>query len=98
MNRAQRFVLILYCLLVVGCCTWVPWHYPQTSNHQDEYRWNYGWLWLGPKDPYYDPNPASYAPKVSPYDRLASPNLPIIALELLAATALAGAAMAATRS
>jgi len=25
MTRAQRIVAVLYCLLVVYCCVWIPW-------------------------------------------------------------------------
>ncbi len=46
MNRAQRLVLILYCLLLAYCCVWVPWHLVQGPN---SVRSGYGWLWTGPK-------------------------------------------------
>jgi len=27
MNTRQRIVVILYCILFVYCCVWIPWHY-----------------------------------------------------------------------
>lgn len=75
MSRVQRLVLILYCLLIVYCCVWVPWHLAQGP---DRVRVGYGWLWAGPSN--------------TPIDStLTTPNLPVIALRLLASTALAGA-------
>jgi len=75
MNRAQRIVLILYCLLIVYCCLWVPWHVIEQTGISA--RIGYGWLWIGPS--------VGYAP-------YASPDLAVIVLRLIAATALAGAA------
>jgi hypothetical protein len=46
MTRAQRIVLIIYCLLVVYCCVWVPWvaNYGSIKDiHQ-----GYGWVWSPP--------------------------------------------------
>jgi hypothetical protein len=45
MNKAQRFVLILYCLLLAYCCAWIPWH-----SGNDYIRLGYGWLWSGPSN------------------------------------------------
>jgi hypothetical protein len=84
MNRSQRIVLVLYCLLIVYCCVWIPWHVvtgPMNDGPTDQVRVGYGWLWSGP----------SSAP-----DPVPSPDLPIIGLRLLAASAIAGAAFAAT--
>jgi hypothetical protein len=80
MNRAQRIVLIVYCLLIIYCCAWVPWHLAQTiaSESQDELRCGYGWLWIGPSEPAY-------------YNESATPNLTVIGLRLLAASAMSGA-------
>jgi hypothetical protein len=25
-SRPQRIVLIIYCLMLVYCCVWIPWH------------------------------------------------------------------------
>jgi hypothetical protein len=78
MNKLQRVVLILYCLLVVYCCLWVPWHIAQApaSDTPDELRVGYGWLWIGPSEPAY-------------YNESATPDISIIGLRFLAATALA---------
>ena len=77
MNRSQRIVAVLYCLLVVYCCVWVPWHLVQGS---DRLRMaGYGWIWSGPP-----------STEISPM--LTTPDLSIIGLRLLAATALSTAA------
>jgi hypothetical protein len=87
MNRLQQVVVILCCLLIVYCCVWVPWHVVQSSaDGFPQFRAGYGWLWKGP------PNLGTWATSV-----YATPDLAIIGLRLLAATALAGAALAATR-
>jgi len=97
MNRPQRIVVILYCLLVVYCCTWVPWHIVPPSN--PPIRAGYGWLWSGPPSTQVLPNIYS---DVSPGENVigasdippkyTSPDFPIIGLRLLAAAALCGAA------
>jgi hypothetical protein len=46
MNRPQRIVLIVYCLLLVYCCLWIPWH---VRHRLTDRRTGYGWLWTGPK-------------------------------------------------
>jgi hypothetical protein len=86
MKRSQRIVLVLYCLLVVYCCLWVPWHvvHSPAFGGAHQFRTGYGWLWVGPSDP----NLANTH---------ATPDLPIISLRLLVVTALAGAALATTR-
>jgi hypothetical protein len=43
MNRAQRIIIVLYCLLVVYCCVWVPWHI--TLSTVGEVQAGYKWLW-----------------------------------------------------
>jgi hypothetical protein len=42
MTRSQRIVVVLYCLLVVYCCVWVPWH---VVGPEDNYQLGYGWIW-----------------------------------------------------
>ena len=82
MNRSQRIVVVLYCLLVVYCCVWVPWHMvaaPANDNRNNQERAGYGWLWSGPPDTEVIPS-------------LTTPDLPVIGLRLLAATALATSA------
>jgi hypothetical protein len=81
MTRSERIVLVLYCLLIVLCCIWVPWHIVPPSD--PSVRAGHGWLWSGPSG------------TDSPL--LASPDFPIIGLELLALTVLAGAAFVALR-
>jgi len=76
MNRTQRIIVIVYCLLLAYCCLWVPWHLVQGPDH---IRAGYGWLWIGPSNPPY-------------YAFLTTPDLPIIALRFLATTVICGAA------
>lgn len=42
MNKAQRIVLIAYCLLVVYCCVWVPW---MVREQQAKLQQGYDWVW-----------------------------------------------------
>jgi hypothetical protein len=46
MNRAQRFVLVLYSLLLAYCCLWIPWYVP-VGLHERHNRLGYAWLWAG---------------------------------------------------
>ena len=72
MNLPQRIVLVIYCLLLVYCCLWIPFHvqtYRQGVGSTGYYRMGYAWLWIGP-------------------DRYATPDGPLIVLRLVAATAL----------
>jgi len=75
MNRVQRVVLVVYCFVLVYCCVWVPWYFQETSGWV---RFGYGWIWSPPLG------------SGSASDEAAGlePNLPIIGLRLLAATAL----------
>ena len=76
MNLPQRIVLVLYCLLLVYCCLWIPFHvqtYRQGVGSTGYYRMGYAWLWIGP-------------------DRYATPDVSLIVLRLVAATALSSAA------
>lgn len=80
MKKSQRVVLVLYCLLVAYCCTWIPWY---AVHGNERIRVGYGWLWTGPPDTI-----------ISSF--LTSPDLSLIVLRLLAATAIGGAAWFAT--
>jgi hypothetical protein len=48
MTRAQRIILIVYCLLVVYCCIWVPWVFsiPIMKDIKD----GYAFIWDGPPE------------------------------------------------
>jgi hypothetical protein len=46
MTRAQRIVAVLYCLLVVYCCVWVPW-VASTEGVKDISQ-GYSWVWSSP--------------------------------------------------
>jgi hypothetical protein len=103
MNRPQRIVAVIYCLLVVYCCIWIPWHVefqPATRAGYKNERVGYGWLWAGP---YRRPAIVYNPPKAtddnwelvgveeerSKYPSpLASPDLPLIQLRLVASTAI----------
>jgi hypothetical protein len=97
MNRLQRIPLVLYCLLVVYCCVWVPWHIVPPAD--PAIRTGYGWLWAGPLPPTPDASAYSDLPSGSKVLRptsdangpLSSPDIPIVGFRLLAVTALAGA-------
>ena len=87
MTRVTRFVLIAYCLLILYCCLWVPWHVvqsPGASEGSYQFRTGYGWLWSGPN--------LSNESEAQTYS---TPDFPIIGLRLLASSALAGVAMLA---
>jgi hypothetical protein len=46
MTRAQRITFVVYCLLVVYCCVWVPWHVDLRTRN--DVRLGYTWIWSGP--------------------------------------------------
>lgn len=102
MNKAQRVVLILSCLLLVYCCVWIPWHvrlrYPSGAYE----RVGYGWVWAGA----YRSTPIVYNPPIKSSNGLeilgevdlrsswvdlnAEPDLRLMILRFVATTALAG--------
>jgi hypothetical protein len=75
MTRAQRIVLIAYCLLAAYCCLWVPWQNPALHLSEGVIRpasyAGYAWVW---------------APRTN-----IVPDVLRIALRLFAATALSAA-------
>jgi hypothetical protein len=87
-KRSLRIILIVYCLLLVYCCVWIPWHLVDAESHR-VLRAGYGWLWTGPSNSVF-----------SSIDALAlmTPDFAIIALRIVVATAICGAAYIATRS
>ena len=48
MTRPQRGILFIYCLLVVYCCIWVPWHDDQAQFKAVNE--GYGLIWDGPPE------------------------------------------------
>jgi hypothetical protein len=86
MNTAQRIILIVYCVLLLYCCLWIPWHihvYASDYRHFPDQRVGYGWLWAGP---------------ISGWNaRYATPDIPLILLRILAVTAIAGIALLITQ-
>jgi hypothetical protein len=101
MIRAQRIVLILYCLLLAYCYVWVPWRTPVRSRDRYE-RAGYGWLWAGP----YRSATVVYDPPVDvgkgyrmveeedarPPAPNAEPDLPLMGIRFLAISAISAAA------
>jgi len=73
----QRVVSFFYCRLVIYCCIWVPWSAKFEGTRT--LGTGYGWLWAGPV--------------ARVWAAQSDPDLPIIGLRLLAATAIWGAAM-----
>ena len=104
MNRAQRLVLILYCLLLVYCCVWIPWCISNRNVVCE--RVGYGWLWAGPSQnatifdriveateaPIPPPPPGITLDNPEQTWERARPDLELMALRLLAATLICGAA------
>jgi hypothetical protein len=85
MNRLSRVILVLYCLCLAYCTIWIPWRNPP-GGHEPYIRLGYGFLWVGPKD------------SSSFYDWFATPDIPVIVLRVFALTAIAAAALIATRT
>src|SRR5450755_705303 len=88
MTKSHRIVLVSYCLLLAYCCVWIPWCIPRHDSTCE--RVGYGWLWAGPAikgdvfdQVFPDPHPQ--------WDR-AIPDLELMALRILAASAVSGAA------
>jgi len=115
MTRAQRIVLIFYCLLVVCCCVWVPWFLtmPRVDAQSTKIQQGYDWVWSvgceppttasATTAPVENTKPASEAPpKFEVVDapppspchgfKWGEPDIAAIALRLVAATGLCGAA------
>jgi hypothetical protein len=115
MNRSQRIVAFVYCLLVVYCCAWVPWHATAVLVEEDEgakskkttvldARLGYAWVWsqAGPPIHFEGENIKADDPhflEVITRDGVRmrqqaseTPDMVIIALRLVAATALGAAA------
>src|ERR1035438_5875726 len=80
MNRAQRVVLILYCLMLAYCCLWIPWSVTYGFEERKTSKVVYSFLWAAP-------NLGRY------WGTAAIPDMRLVALRILAITALAGAAI-----
>jgi hypothetical protein len=107
MTRAQRIVVIIYCLVAVNCCVWVPWHATTVSTEEavtgiteqrvENARLGYDWVWSRGGPPWkYDESKTRQADDsnliLMKWHESAAPNLTVIALSLLGATALGEAA------
>jgi hypothetical protein len=62
MSRAQRIILLVYCLLVVYCGVWVPWHY-DIGAHKG-IKEGYALVWNGPPEGQGVPDLAAVALRV----------------------------------
>lgn len=82
MSRTQRIVVIVYCLLLAYCCLWVPWRIADVQANPQYLRIGYGWLWAGPTSD----------SRFLDQGVVGAPDLPLIALRIVAATAISGAA------
>jgi hypothetical protein len=85
MNRSQRVVVILYCIVLLYCSVWVPWHvqwhYPADFSRPMNERVGYGWLWAGPQ-----------SGGLHGFDAInATPDFGVIALRVVAVTVAAAA-------
>jgi hypothetical protein len=107
MTRAQRIVAVLYCLAVVCCCVWVPWHATAveteeivtglTEERVENARLGYDWVWSigGPRWNYDESNTRQANESnliMMKWHRSATPDVTIIALTVLATTATGVAA------
>jgi len=72
LSKAQRMILIFYCVALAYCCLWIPWRVPQYKYGINDNPIDYTWLWSGPY--------------------LSVPDVPVIILRIVVASALAGAA------
>ncbi|MGA6988630.1 MAG: hypothetical protein WBZ01_21440 [Terriglobales bacterium] len=62
MTRAQRVVAVIYCLLIVYCGAWVPWHYDM--EHVKGIKEGYALVWNGPPEGVGVPDMAAVASRV----------------------------------
>lgn len=62
MTRTQRLVAIFYCLLIVYCGAWVPWHYDMEAVKGIKV--GYGLVWNGPPGGVGVPDMAAVAARV----------------------------------
>jgi hypothetical protein len=82
MNRAQRVVLAIYCLLLAYCCIWIPWRLTCGSAGDTAQYVIYSLLWVAPQE-------CGRVHSVAPH-------LPMVVLRIAAVTAICVAALALT--
>ena len=63
MTRPQRTVAVVYCLLVVYCGVWVPWHWSVTGRIENIAE-GYALIWSGPPEGRGTPDIAAVAARV----------------------------------
>src|ERR1700690_1171371 len=98
MNKSQRIVAIVYCLLVVCCTVWVPWE--MTWPKYGKVQLGYDWIWTMFAWP--GPTPGEVYEKFGPHNEsrryplaYGEPDVRSIAVKLIAVTGLCGAAFLA---
>jgi hypothetical protein len=103
MTRTKQVVLSVYCLTLVYCFLWIPWCI--SNRHVTCERVGYGWLWAGPTsgkqeskinwheyaNSIPDP-PRGFTIDREPTWENARPDLELMDMRLLAASAVFGAA------
>ena len=107
MNPLQRAVVVLYGVLLLYCCLWVPWRYGTNSLMNGGDHAGYGWLWAGSRlmapGKYRVPTKDPKAPVIefglnpSP-PGLPKPDVALIGMRIILFTCLSLAAMLAVRN
>jgi len=62
-TRAQRIVAVLYCVLIVYCGVWLPWHW-SVAGEMEDVKEGYALVWNGPPEGYGVPDMAAVAARV----------------------------------
>jgi hypothetical protein len=62
MTRKQRIIAVIYCLLVVYCAVWVPWHYD--IGQIKDIKEGYALVWNGPPEGHGVPDLAALAARL----------------------------------
>jgi hypothetical protein len=98
MTKTRRVLLATYCLLLAYCFLRVPWSISYRNSISQ--RVGYGWIWAGPDhndkhgDIFDQVAAKDYASSV-PWER-ARPDVELIAMRLIALTAVCGASFVLT--
>ena len=78
MNRVQRIIVVIYCLLLAYCCVWIPWRETITIGGQRKFDdVVYSLVWD--------------APNTYQLGHAAVPDMHLIVLRIVALTAITGA-------
>lgn len=78
MTRSQRIVAVLYCLLVVYCCVWVPWSWVIPSG-RTKIQQGYDWVWsVGCEKPTVASAPAAPVENAKPANDTTPPQFEVV--------------------